>query len=218
MTTNGQKRGKYDDGTCFICSLEGTKDEPLVESRWKLYRIWLCQHHVDVVRSRMKERGQTRDQVLEGLMDSMIEGLGMFGALGLGGGSGRTQPRSADEAEEIAAAERLDQEDLEDMEYAYKKATYRTCKVCGNFEDTWESVAEYEVNGSTVVLCPRDEKSVLGLIDEGMELDAAIHRVGVDLFQQLLNPDHEEELRRIRAELEEKNSERGSNDDRRGQG
>lgn len=219
MTTgHRQQRGKYDDGTCFICSLSETPGEPLVESRWKLYRIWLCQHHAQLVEQRMTERGQSRDQVLEGLMDSMLDGLGLVGALGLGTGARQREPMSPEDAAEAAAGDELDDEDLEDMEYARRAATYRRCAVCTGLEDQWPWVSEYEVGGKTIVLCSRDEKAVLELVGEGMEWEAAVHKAGANLFRQLLNPEHQEELKRLRGEQEEKDSERGSNDDGAGRG
>ena len=169
----------------------------MVESRWKLYRIWLCEHHAQLVAKRMRERGQSRDEVLGGLMDSLIGSLGP--ALGLRTEAAesrtRTRPRTAEEAEEMAAAERLDQEDLDDMEYMARAAANEKCSVCTSLGDRVE-LRRYEREGETFHLCPRDEKAVLDLVEQGMSWQKATHEVGADLFQAMLDPEITKEVRR----------------------
>lgn len=199
------QRGKYDDRSCFLCLSRGTVDEPVVESRWKLHRIWLCKHHAGVVGQRMEQRGQSRDQVLNELMDSMIDGLGWFGSVQ---GQGVSVP--AEQAEEIAAADELDDEDLEDMAYAHRAATLRRCSICAGLEDTFSGGSEHEVDGKTLLICPRDEQAVLDHVESGMAWAEAVKAAKSELAAKVMPPDLMEELMRKHFEQREHDDDRGS--------
>lgn len=198
------QRGKYDDGSCFLCLSRGTVDEPVVESRWKLHRIWLCQHHAGVVQQRVEQRGRSRDQVLNELMDSMIDGLGWFGSAQRQG-----VPVPAEQAEEIAAAEELVDEDLEDMAYAHRAATLRRCSICAGLEDTFSGGSEYEVDGKTLLMCPRDEQAVLDHVESGMAWAEAVKAAKSELAAKIMPPDLMEELMRKHFEQREHDNDRG---------
>lgn len=202
------QRGKYDDGSCFLCLSRGTVDEPVVESRWKLHRIWLCQHHAGLVRERIEQRGRSRDQVLNELMDSMIDGLGWFGP-----GQRQGEPMPAERAEEIAAAEELDEEDLEDMAYAHRSATLRRCSICVGLEDTFSGISEREVDGETLLMCPRDEQAVLEHVESGMAWAEAVKAVKSELAARIMPPDLMEELMRKHFEQQRRSNERGQRDE-----
>jgi hypothetical protein len=210
MTTNPEPRGKFDDGTCFICSVGEAPGEQLVESRWGLHRIWLCREHAAVVAQRMTEREQSRDEVIEGLMDSLMSGLGLVEPER----RGRTRPRSAEEAEEIAAAEELDDQDAEDLAYAARAATLDRCAVCTAMSDMHESMAAYEVEGTTIHLCPRDEQAVLVLVEKGLGWREAVDKAGADLMRQIMPESLQRDM--IRKHFEQRESEhdeRGHDDD-----
>lgn len=195
MTSTPQRKGKFDNGRCFICMSSESPGHPLVESRWKLHRIWLCENHAQVIAKRMRERGQSRDEVVEDMVDSALDVLGP--ALGLNvKPSGRVRAaKSAEQAEQAAAAEPLDQEDLDDMAAVARLADNEKCSVCSALGDGVE-LRRHVQQGTTFHLCPRDERTVLGLVDGGLSWEAAVHRAGADLFQQMLDPEITRQVRR----------------------
>ncbi|WP_123826630.1 hypothetical protein [Kocuria soli] len=142
-----------------------------------------------------------------------MEGLGL-GGLGPFRGESRTRARTPEEADEAAAAEEFDEQDAEDMAYAAREATLDRCAVCTAMSDMHESMALYEVEGETIHLCPRDEKAVLSLVEEGMGWRQAVDRAGADLMRQIMPPSLQQELTRKHFEQKRQNDERGHEDER----
>lgn len=177
-----------------MCMEPESAENPLVESRWGLYRIWLCGHHSDVVEERMRERDQSRDRVLEDMMDSALDWLAPALRLNVKPSDRPRQPKSEAEAEEIAAAERMDQEDRDDLEWMTRAAANEKCSVCGLLGDRTE-LHERQEDGTTVHVCARDEKAILELVDQGWSWKDASRKVGEDLFQALIDPEVTKKLR-----------------------
>lgn len=203
MTNARGRRGKFDTGACFLCMEPESPDFPLLESRWGLYRIWLCEHHTQVVEERMREQGKSRDRVLEDMMDSVLDWLGPALGLNIKTSGRERRPKSEAEAEEIALAEQMDQEDQDDLEWMTRASANDKCSVCGSLGDRTE-LHEREVNGTTVHVCGRDEKAILELVEQGCSWTEAKNKVGADLFQALVDP---EVTKRLREHIRRQNGE-----------
>lgn len=79
MTNDAQQNagatGRYDNGTCFICTTPEGAQSPLVAGQWHGQRIWLCRRDRQAVDERMRAEGISEDQALDRITKSVMTAL-----------------------------------------------------------------------------------------------------------------------------------------------
>lgn len=68
-------KGRYDTGTCFICTTPEVPQAPLVTGQWHGQRIWLCPRDRQAVDERMRVDGISEDQALDRITKSVMTAL-----------------------------------------------------------------------------------------------------------------------------------------------
>lgn len=208
-STMNKQQGKYDNGKCFVCGSPGTPGEQLVESRWRIHRIWLCPEHELLVAKRMRHEGWSRDVVLDEIVDAVRDGLGLYPA---GERPARRDgPRTAEQLREDEEDRKEEEENQKNREYMDWLRQQDSCAVCTMTRHEGQELSEHQVNGESVFLCARDEAAVQRKVEEGLGWPEAIHQAGVDLMNQIMPPGRARQI--VDEHLERKRNEPGHEHD-----